>query len=177
MTLSRRKGRAFILMIFIIINTYLAGILKAGDCDPRPFWTNSEIKNIGFYCPVEYGNPSGHSWFSTVLGFGFILDFYGVGKNYKNLIVALGLIIFVPMSRMYLGAHSLNQILEGLLLGSTLNILYLFYLKEKIQMFLVSFNTNRKWKYMIFGLHFLCLLPYFMNMGDGLPKKWIKNIN
>jgi len=106
--------------------------LKAADCDPRPFWTNSKIKNIGFYCPLEYGNPSGHSWFSTILGFGFILDFYGVGKNYTNLLAAMLLIILVPISRIYLGAHSLNQVFYGLFMGLSLNILYICTLKQKI---------------------------------------------
>ena len=40
---SRRKARAYIFLVFILFNTYLTGILKAADCDPRPFWTDEKI--------------------------------------------------------------------------------------------------------------------------------------
>ena len=59
--------------IFVVFNTYCAAVLKAYHIDPRPTWSHANVKNIGLYCPAEYGNPSGHSWFSAVLGFGFIL--------------------------------------------------------------------------------------------------------
>ena len=38
--LSRRKAKAYVLLLFILFNTYLTGVLKAKDCDPRPFWSN-----------------------------------------------------------------------------------------------------------------------------------------
>jgi membrane-associated phospholipid phosphatase len=129
---SRRKGRAYCLLLFILLNTYLTGILKAIHCDPRPFWSDNLVRSIGFYCPQEYGNPSGHSWFITVLCFAFVIDFYGVGKKYLHLVVSLALLVLVPMSRMYLGAHSLNQVLEGLTLGLAINIIYVLVLKKHI---------------------------------------------
>lgn len=52
MVLSHKKGQGFIMLIFILLNTFCAAVLKAYDCDPRPFWTEAKIRNIGFYCPV-----------------------------------------------------------------------------------------------------------------------------
>ena len=40
------------MLMFILINTFLAAVLKAYDSDPRPIWTEQSIRNIGFYCPV-----------------------------------------------------------------------------------------------------------------------------
>lgn len=75
---------------------------------------------------MEYGNPSGHSWFSVTIGMGFLVERFGVGENNRNLYISLGLMIFVPMSRMYLGAHSFNQVLQGVFLGLVMVLLYRF---------------------------------------------------
>ena len=108
---NKFKGHSYILLVFILFNVYLAALLKAFDCDPRPIWTSNVIRNIGFYCPSEYGNPSGHSWFSAVIGFGILLDFKGAGRKFMNIWISVVVAILVPISRMYLGAHSLNQVL------------------------------------------------------------------
>lgn len=109
--LSHRKGKGLIMLCFILVNTFFAALIKAYHCDPRPIWTSNSVKNIGFYCPVEYGNPSGHSWFSVILGFGVLQEYRGVGVGYQNIWISVMLVVLVPMSRMYLGAHSLNQVL------------------------------------------------------------------
>lgn len=48
------------------------------------------------------------------------------GKTKKNLYIGIVVIIMVPLSRMYLGAHSLNQVLQGLFMGLTMVYLYKF---------------------------------------------------
>lgn len=163
MIMSKKKTRAFIMLTFILFNVYCAALLKAYDCDPRPIWTHKEIRNIGFYCPVEYGNPSGHSWFSAVIGFGVFLEYFGPGKDFINIWLSLFLAILVPMSRMYLGAHSLNQVLEGLTLGLACCLLFTFTLKRNIQQYLNEFNENNMWKLIIVGCHILYVIPFFVN--------------
>jgi membrane-associated phospholipid phosphatase len=131
--IRKDKRNAIISLVFVLINIYLTGVLKALYADPRPFWANSTIRNIGIYCPQEYGNPSGHSWFAPVISFAFILEYFDTGKNRINLIISMFILFFVPLSRMYLGAHSLNQILQGLCLGLSFVYLYKFSsLKSKI---------------------------------------------
>ncbi len=122
----QNKYRAFVTVMFILLNTYFAGLLKAFYADPRPFWAHKAIQSIGFYCPQEYGNPSGHSWFSVLIGFAVIIEFWGLGKKYEYLYTAIALMVFVPMSRMYLGAHSLNQVMQGLSLGFTMIFFFKF---------------------------------------------------
>lgn len=111
MVLSHKKANGFVRLVFILLNTFCAAVLKAYDSDPRPIWTEQSVRNIGLYCPVEYGNPSGHSWFSAVFGFGLLLDYKGPGPNYIFIWSSLAAVVLMPISRMYLGAHSLNQVL------------------------------------------------------------------
>ena len=111
MVLSHKKANGFVRLVFILLNTFCAAVLKAYDSDPRPIWTEQSVRNIGLYCPVEYGNPSGHSWFSAVFGFGLLLDYKGPGPNYIFIWFSLAAVVLMPISRMYLGAHSLNQVL------------------------------------------------------------------
>lgn len=134
--LSHRKEKGFIMFIFIMFNTFWAALIKAYHCDPRPFWTSDKVKSIGIYCPIEYGNPSGHSWFSVILGFGVLMEYRGAGKRYVNILYSILMVIFVPMSRVYLGAHSLNQVLEGLIYGTCMCLLFKLGLKNIFHKFL-----------------------------------------
>lgn len=38
--INKNKYNAFVSVIFILLNTYLAGVLKAFYADPRPFWAH-----------------------------------------------------------------------------------------------------------------------------------------
>jgi hypothetical protein len=49
--IKKDKQKAIISLIFVLMNIYLTGVLKALYADPRPFWANETIKNIGIYCP------------------------------------------------------------------------------------------------------------------------------
>ncbi len=163
--ITKNKAKSFVMIIFILFNSFLAAALKAYDSDPRPFWTNPEVKSIGFYCPVEYGNPSGHSWFSAVFGFGILLDYRGAGNNNINIWISIAAVILMPLSRMYLGAHSLNQVLEGVLLGLGMCLLYIIILKSLIFKFLSEFNKTMTWKYVIGVLHILYIIPFLININ------------
>lgn len=37
--LSHRKEKGIIMLCFILLNTFLAALIKAYHCDPRPIWT------------------------------------------------------------------------------------------------------------------------------------------
>lgn len=165
MIVTRNKAKGFVMIIFILFNSFCAAALKAYDCDPRPFWTNPNVKSIGFYCPVEYGNPSGHSWFSAVFGFGVLLDYKGSGKNNINIWISIAAVILMPLSRMYLGAHSLNQVLEGVLLGLGMCLLYITSLKSLIFKYLSNFNKDMTWKYVIGVLHVLYFIPFLAHQN------------
>jgi len=55
-----------------------------------------------------------------------LLQLFGPGNNSINIYISFALIILVSMSRMYLGAHSLNQVIQGVFFGFAMVILYQF---------------------------------------------------
>jgi membrane-associated phospholipid phosphatase len=75
MLVMKRKLTAFITVIFILFNTYFLTISKSFYSAPRPYWTHHEVRNIGYYCPKDYGNPSGHAEFAAVIASVFIFEF------------------------------------------------------------------------------------------------------
>lgn len=144
MITTKNKFKGFVIIVYVLANTYLTGVFKAFYADPRPIWYSEEVRNIGFYCPQEYGNPSGHSWFSMIMGFGILVEHYGQGKYYWRVIVSTFLCVLVPLSRMYLGAHSLNQVIQGLTMGCCMNILYIYDIRKQARRFLVNFTQEKQ---------------------------------
>jgi membrane-associated phospholipid phosphatase len=136
-----KRKHAFNVTMFLLLNIYLITLLKEFYLDPRPFWTEPRIHSLSLYCPGEFGNPSGHSWFATVFTFLLFLKYFPkIRKTYA--LVTVSLIIFlVALSRMYLGAHSLNQVVMGVCLGMVMNVFYYICgLDDQITEFLENFN-------------------------------------
>jgi membrane-associated phospholipid phosphatase len=108
------------------IGSYINNLLKIIYSEPRPFWIHPELlKN----CSSGYGNPSGHSLESTLvyLSIWNILErrnFFLKNKilKYFFLFFILWLIITIMLTRLYLAAHSLNQVILGMALG-----FYIYY--------------------------------------------------
>lgn len=65
--LAKHRLNAFITVIFVLFNTYFLTISKSFYSAPRPYWTHQKVRNIGYYCPKDYGNPSGHAEFVAVI--------------------------------------------------------------------------------------------------------------
>ncbi len=160
-----RRKHAFNVTVFLLLNIYLITLLKEFYLDPRPFWTHPSAQSLGFYCPGEFGNPSGHSWFATVIAFLIFLKYFPrVRKVYAMASVSL-VILLVAISRMYLGAHSLNQVVLGVSLGMAMNVLYYICgLDDQISIFLENFNIEPMlgWKKYMLLFHGLYFLAYIM---------------
>jgi membrane-associated phospholipid phosphatase len=159
-----RRKHAFNVTVFLLLNIYLITLLKEFYLDPRPFWTHPAAHSLGFYCPGEFGNPSGHSWFATVISFLVFLKYFPrVRKVYALGSVSL-VILLVAVSRMYLGAHSVNQVALGVSLGMAMNVLYYVCgLDDQISAFLENFNIEpmlgwKKYMLLFHGLYFLAYL-------------------
>ena len=150
-----------ILLSISLISIYIGGILKIIYQNERPFFINSEIKVLN--CEGGFGNPSNHSLLSTF----FYLSLYEiyVNKNEKineknkNLIYFLTIIFIfsIVFSRMFLGVHTLNQILFGSLIGF---FLYFFMFK------IYKFNQNvlfiiYNFKQIVFVIIFLIIFGFF----------------
>jgi len=114
---------------FATVN-YLQQLLKSIYSQDRPFWVSDDIHSDK--CLLGYGNPSGHMVDNTFVWVSLYLHFYyDVGVQRKRmsvfctayiikmaLSVALTIYLFLmAVSRVYLGAHSWNQVLFGFTWG------------------------------------------------------------
>ena len=118
----------------IIYTSYLTNLFKMFYRNNRPYW---ESEKIIFACNSGYGNPSGHSMTSSCvyLSLATILtDFKIFQKNKKGIIfkviiyfLFIILMFMIMSSRIILGAHSLNQVIYGFLLGLG-NYFVIFYI-------------------------------------------------
>jgi sphingosine-1-phosphate phosphatase 1 len=84
-------------------------------------------------CYTEFGCPSGHAMLGLVL-IEFIIHYF-MGRFQKKIIIKVLLIvagicleILVAFSRVYLGMHSINQVLFGIMLGVYFLVLYYSYM-------------------------------------------------
>ena len=112
---------------------YLNTQLKSVYQEPRPFWVSEDIKPQ--QCRTDYGSPSGHCMTSGFFWITMYLHkYYEVGAKREKVSVfctayiikmalTVGLILFIlflALSRVFLGEHSYNQVLFGSSLGIVL---------------------------------------------------------
>ncbi len=86
---------------------------------------------------------------------------------------------------MYLGAHSLNQVIQGLFFGFVMVILYQFCgLRDSIEKYLENFHSSpgQKWKKIIFCFHLLYIIGFVINLNEynpylePIPENWAQKI-
>lgn len=162
----RRKLLAYTTVLFILFNSYLTTVLKAFFAAPRPYWTAHAVRNIGYYCPKDFGNPSGHAEFAAVVACVILLDLVDRKRQKVWGVVAVLLMGAVSTSRLYLGGHSLDQVMLGLYMGIALSLLYSHGgLKQLIQRQLLGSRTSSTGLILagLAAMHLLTLAGYWMN--------------
>ena len=93
---------------------YFESLLKLVYTDSRPIFINEDIKE--FHCICDYGKPSGHCMMSVAVPLLIISDLnsrFRISKNLKVLIIFIYLmgVGIISFSRLYLGEHSINQVI------------------------------------------------------------------
>jgi membrane-associated phospholipid phosphatase len=106
------------LAILVLFSAHLNVGLKDLFQQPRPFDIAPGVQ----LSKVEgYGLPSAHAQTSTVLWAGIATR---LGKVWSS-VAAIGLILMIGFSRIYLGVHFPTDVLAGWLIGGALLVLYL----------------------------------------------------
>ena len=119
---------SFLMLNSIVYSSYWTNTLKMIYQNDRPNWIS---KYLTYSCNYGYGNPSGHSFTSIVvyLCFAHILvtffNVYGIIKIIIFIFFTL-LSFLVIISRVILGAHSINQVLYGFNLGLGLYFILIY---------------------------------------------------
>ncbi|MAT96833.1 MAG: hypothetical protein CL608_06795 [Anaerolineaceae bacterium] len=119
-SVHKEAGRA--LAYVFLLGNVLNNMLKHAFREPRPFWLDPTLERFTDY---GYGIPSGHSQFTVTI---YLFIAIWVRRRWVWLL-ALTLIILMPISRIYLGSHFIQDVVAGLLLG--LLVLGGYYLWER----------------------------------------------
>lgn len=133
---------------------------------------------------MDFGNPSGHSWLSATLYYLLIIEYLGSGPFHLYLGVPVLLAFIVPLSRMYLGAHSANQVLQGVVNSFALLVVYRFglhdFLRDWVNCFLKLTNKYKHYLRNTIIVHIIMtiipLFCYFYNHLYRLPENQVRNI-
>ena len=116
---DKRLGRRMCFVFFLAI--YLMDLLKEFFQDPRPP-SNAERDE-----PVSgYGFPSGHAT-TSVTFYGFILLNQGDRSRYRLsvTVACLFAMVAVPVSRLVIGAHDVQDVVGGAVLALTVLVTYI----------------------------------------------------
>lgn len=131
------KMPVLIFLLYFYTKNYIVYTMKMAFMDPRPFWSTTTVKQLEWGCPDQFGNPSGHS--SSMFLFAMLVYDVVLRRDSPVLFILASLLgLTVPISRLYLGAHSTNQVLLGMLIELTCLVLY----RYKLQAVLYNIANN-----------------------------------
>lgn len=160
------------------ISIVLVEILKNSYGNPRPFWIDTNLFKV---CEGGYGNPSGHS-IASVAGFLglwstlFDVEYFDDKPFWKfsALFFHIFIIINIIFSRLFLAAHSLNQVIYGASLGLCvwlfLYVIFKLHKSSSINFFMFFIKkANQIAVSIIFALLItVMLLIYFLKQNEYL---------
>jgi len=118
------RGRTLYYFGCLFFLSQIKDALKILLSRPRPFWTAESIDSL-FGCPTDFGSPSGHCTLSAGLFLALLLDYWQSSndspKSLALIIVgSLGSCLLtkdIALSRVYIGHHSIDEVLFGGCLG------------------------------------------------------------
>ncbi|EAS07871.1 PAP2 superfamily protein (macronuclear) [Tetrahymena thermophila SB210] len=107
---------------------------------------NPSVLPLDWKCYQEYGNPSGHAFLGVPL-YEFIVRDYilrKIGKDQRFIrvlvtVCAVILVNLIFISRLYLGMHSLNQVIFGCVLGIYATVFYRLFFERRISSMLYQY--------------------------------------
>jgi len=113
------RGYGARLAVLLLFSVYLNAVVKSLAHQPRPFQYDPAVKmmvNVG-----GGGFPSGHTQ-GTVVVWGFLMS-----RFQRPWVWTIGMVmmVFVPLSRSYLGVHFPTDLLGGYVIGAILLLLWL----------------------------------------------------
>lgn len=118
--------------VAVFVSLVLNSVIKVLVARPRPFLADDTITNIRPSTATGYAFPSGHTQGAATVFTSFACWL----KKKWITISSIVIIVMVAVSRMYLGAHYLSDVLVGATLGIAISIGFYFYFKKVTDNFL-----------------------------------------
>jgi len=122
--IDRRQGAR--LAVALLFSIYVNAVVKSLAHQPRPFQYDSAVKRI--VDAKGGGFPSGHTQGTTVV-WGYLMHEF---RRRWVWVVGVIMLVFVPLSRVYLGVHFPTDLLGGYVIGAVLLLMW-FWLAPRVE--------------------------------------------
>lgn len=127
----------FRLGMLLMFSNGINGSIKILFHSPRPFWVSDQV--VAYVQETSFGVPSGHSQHAVVM-WGYLASL--VKKAWIRWLLIL-VFVFVGLSRIYLGAHFILDVLVGWFIGGILLFSFI-YLEKKFSNQISLWKDNKK---------------------------------
>lgn len=184
--LPLNKVMAILVTLFSAI--YIDNIMKIIYGSERPYWMERYINDptLNLPCSTGFGNPSGHSFVSTAtyLSIWHALTSHKFFKKnngtvvlkYVTLAFFICFILLIMFSRVFLGAHSLDQIFYGAFLGAATYFFFFWILELQKNKGIDFLNYYYGYKFIISGVILsgiaLSIVLYFSIPNTAMTEKY-----
>ena len=131
-----KTTRALGIMIMSVLENFIVEVLKNTLRDPRP----------NFKCNHQYGNPSNHAVFFSGLITWLIMEKIMIDKEYQfnsklGKVLLFSLTPFILISRYKLQYHTIEQLLNGCLVGIFICVIWFILFERNILRDQTQFNV------------------------------------
>jgi len=157
--------------LFLMTSASLNSILKLLFHLPRPYWYSREVVPHGH--DPYFGAPSGHAQHSVVF-WGTIAHSF---RTRAAWLIAIGLMLFIGISRMYLAVHFPVDVVIGWVVGALL-LWVLLKLQRPVLRWVTSMGFAAQIAIAFAGSLGMILLAYLARLSLGaweIPTEWVQN--
>jgi membrane-associated phospholipid phosphatase len=154
--------------MLLMLSNGLNGFFKFVFHAPRPSWMTDRVTALVH--ENSFGVPSGHSQHAVVM-WGFLST--QLRKTWLRVLL-ICIIVFIGLSRLYLGAHFIVDVLVGWLIGF-LFLLGFLWIEKKYQPTILAWTPRKKLIVAFIISILLIVVPGIaktLNSGYILPVEW-----
>lgn len=159
--------------LLLMFSNGMNGIFKFVFHSPRPFWINEKV--IAYIHETSFGVPSGHSQHAVVM-WGYIATL--TKKIWLRWILIL-VFIMVGLSRIYLGAHFILDVMVGWVIGGL--VLFLFiYVENKYGKKIASWKKSQQINSGLLVSFLVLVIPFLLvilNNNWEFDPNYLINVN
>lgn len=157
--------------IFLMLSGGINFAFKTLFAQPRPYWIDPDV--IAYSTESSFGLPSGHAQHAVV--------FWGTLANHTRhaimVILAVGLIFLIGVSRVILGVHFISDVVAGWLIGIIL-LFFFLSLEKPVINWLKSLIFPQQVLYLFTASLLLAgvgILTRVYHSGWEMPAEWLAN--